>query len=126
MPVVANGDIACAESLAACQRQSGASAFMIGRGALARPYLFRTLRGEPTAQLGSLDSYCRVLLRYEALMQEGGFEPLSRLARLKQWLSLARTFEATLGPLFDRFKRSHALDDALLLLRAESALRDSA
>ncbi|MEY4511702.1 MAG: hypothetical protein RLZZ450_3824 [Pseudomonadota bacterium] len=113
IPVVANGDLASLAALEACTAQSGAQAFMIGRGALARPYLFRTLRGEPSGELDSLASYCQVLRRYEQLMHAGGFTPEGRLSRLKQWLSLARTFESGLVPLFDRVKRCHTLGEAL-------------
>ena len=113
IPVVANGDIASPEALHACATQSGASAFMIGRGALARPYLFRTLRGEQTSSLESVWSYCEVLRAYDALMAEGGFSPEGRLRRLKQWLSLARTFSAAVTPLFERIKRCNAIDVAL-------------
>jgi tRNA-dihydrouridine synthase len=86
---------------------------MIGRGALARPYLFRTLRGEPSGELHSLLSYCHVLRRYDQLMEQGGFSADGRLSRLKQWLSLARTFASDLLPLFDRVKRCHEIEQAL-------------
>ncbi|MDB4971704.1 MAG: tRNA dihydrouridine(16) synthase DusC, partial [Myxococcaceae bacterium] len=121
MPVVANGDIASSEALFACARQSGASAFMIGRGALARPYLFRSLRGEPAGELETLWSYCQVLRRYDQLMEQGGFAPGSRLSRLKQWLSLARTFESGLVPLFDRVKRAPTIEEALCQLELSRA-----
>ena len=114
IPVVANGDLASDDALLACAAQSGARAFMIGRGALAYPYLFRTLRGDSGAGgLEALWSYCQVLRRYDQLMETGGFLPGSRLARLKQWLSLARTFNQALVPLFDRVKRSGTIEEAL-------------
>jgi tRNA-dihydrouridine synthase C len=112
IPVVANGDIACRASLAACVAQSGARAFMIGRGALARPYLFRALRGERLDGLTSLPAYCAVLRRYDALMEEGGFVESQRLSRLKQWLSLSRTFASEILPLFDRLKRAASIAEA--------------
>ncbi|MDB4988133.1 MAG: dusC 2 [Myxococcaceae bacterium] len=121
MPVVANGDIATPEAMLACAVQSGARSFMLGRGALARPYLFRTLRGEPGCELESLWSYCQVLRRYEQLMEQGGFLPNSRLSRMKQWLSLARTFDSALVPLFDRIKRASTIEDALLQLELPRA-----
>jgi tRNA-dihydrouridine synthase C len=120
IPVVANGDIASLAALRACAAQSGARAFMIGRGALARPYLFRALRGEPMQQLESLASYCDVLRKYEQLMEQGGFAPLARLCRLKQWLGLGRTFASELNPLFDRLKRCDSIDSALALLSLTS------
>jgi len=125
IPVVANGDIASPESLLACQEQSGATAFMIGRGALARPYLFRVLRGDVGAdgagELESLWAYCQVLVRYDALMDAGGFTADGRLSRLKQWLSLARVFCREVVPLFDRVKRCMSIEAALGELVLERA-----
>ena len=123
IPVVANGDLASREALAACAAQSGARSFMIGRGALAHPYLFRLLRGEAAAggELEALWSYCQVLRRYDQLMERGGFLPGSRLCRLKQWLGLARTFNRALLPMFDRVKRSGTIEDALLQLELPRA-----
>ncbi|HEX5656337.1 MAG TPA: tRNA-dihydrouridine synthase family protein [Polyangiales bacterium] len=110
IPVVANGDIASREALAACSAQSGARAFMIGRGALAFPHLFRTLRGEHV-----VTDHAAVLRRYDTLMAEGGFAPDARLNRIKQWLSLARTFNGALLPMFERLKRAPTIDVALEL-----------
>lgn len=45
IPVIANGDIVDADSLARVKAESGADAFMIGRGALGRPYIFAELLG---------------------------------------------------------------------------------
>jgi tRNA-dihydrouridine synthase C len=112
IPVVANGDIASRAALEACASQSGARAFMIGRGALAHPFLFRALRGERPEQT-DLSSYCQVLCRYEQLMADGGFTPDARLNRLKQWLSLARTFSRDVLPLFERIKRVPSVEHAL-------------
>jgi tRNA-dihydrouridine synthase C len=121
IPVVANGDIACRASFAACATQSGARAFMIGRGALARPYLFRALRGERVDALAALPAYCAVLRRYDALMDEGGFTETQRLSRLKQWLSLSRTFAGEILPLFDRVKRASSIGEALAALELAQA-----
>jgi len=45
IPVVANGDIRTLDDLERCAKLSGCGRFMIGRGALARPELFRVLSG---------------------------------------------------------------------------------
>ncbi len=45
IPVVANGDIRGPEDLARCAEQTGCDRFMIGRGAVAQPELFRLLTG---------------------------------------------------------------------------------
>lgn len=116
IPVIANGDLASVAALEACRAQAGASAFMVGRGALARPYLFHALRGASIDGLESDDAYADVLRRYDALMAEGGFTPDGRLRRLKQWLSLARTFGGPAPAFFERVKRCASLDEALLQL----------
>jgi len=46
VPVIANGNIIDAQSLENVREITGADGFMIGRGALGRPYLFAELRGE--------------------------------------------------------------------------------
>ena len=46
IPVIANGNITDAQSLENVREITGADGFMIGRGALGRPYIFAELRGE--------------------------------------------------------------------------------
>lgn len=120
IPVVANGDLASSDSLLACAAQSGAEAFMIGRAALARPFVFRELRGE-AQQPGYMAAYARVLLRYAQIMRDGGYTSEGSLRRLKQWLSLARTFGPEVGPLFERIKGLDALARAEQVLEFEIA-----
>ena len=123
IPVVANGDLVSPASLLACAEQSGASAFMVGRGALARPFVFRELRGEPSMEPAAryLAAYAGVLSRYAELMLAGGFTHEGTLRRLKQWLSLARTFAPEVGPLFERIKVQSELAAALRALSPEIA-----
>ena len=45
IPVIANGDIVDKSSLERVKEESGADIFMIGRGALGRPYIFAELDG---------------------------------------------------------------------------------
>jgi tRNA-dihydrouridine synthase C len=115
IPVVANGDIACAASLARCARESGARGFMIGRAALAHPTLFRALRGE-ALQAAREQPLARVLQAYLGLMQQAGFEPGARLRRLKQWLGLGRVFGSDAERWFERLKRVEQVTDAEALL----------
>jgi tRNA-dihydrouridine synthase C len=113
IPVVANGDITSPERLSLCRAESGARAFMVGRGALARPLLFRALRGEQPIE--GIEAVCAALLRYEALMANGGFTPEGRLRRIKQWLGLGTPFAPALRPLWDALKVQHELSAALQL-----------
>ena len=46
IPVIANGNIIDVQSLENVREITGADGFMIGRGALGRPYIFAELRGE--------------------------------------------------------------------------------
>ncbi len=46
IPVIANGDIVDADTLSAVAQITGADGFMIGRGALGRPQIFKQLVGE--------------------------------------------------------------------------------
>lgn len=55
IPVIANGNITDAQSLENVREITGADGFMIGRGALGRPYIFAELRGEkPEIDMKSL------------------------------------------------------------------------
>ena len=46
IPVIANGDIVDAKSLEKAKNLTGADGFMIGRGALGRPWIFAELQGK--------------------------------------------------------------------------------
>lgn len=46
IPVIANGDIVDLKSLERIKEQTGADGFMIGRGALGRPYIFAEIAGK--------------------------------------------------------------------------------
>lgn len=111
IPVVANGDLNSVRDVAACRSQSGCESFMIGRGAMGRPLLFRQLRDteEPELDLpwwlSLLDDYARALLAADA-------PPRAALGRLKQWLRLAVPAFEEIRPLFDRIKRMSDLDEA--------------
>ena len=66
IPVIANGDIFCAEDAVRIQKETGADGIMIGRGCMGNPWLFRTARqaleGKPqlTARETALQRLCFV------------------------------------------------------------------
>jgi tRNA-dihydrouridine synthase C len=111
IPVVANGDLASPADVARCTALSGIdSAFMLGRPSLARPWLFRTLRGQAAPGLhGELP---QVLLRYARIIERAGCTPDHALRRLKQWLSLAMRSAPEVRPLFEIVKVQSRLRDA--------------
>ena len=81
MTIIANGDIQDRESLARCMSITGCSHFMIGRGSLSNPFIFRELKGGPQGTLEELfsliNSYIDELLEH--------YDNFATLGRIKQW-----------------------------------------
>jgi tRNA-dihydrouridine synthase C len=109
IPVVANGDLVSRESIEQCQRESGCTRFMLGRGALAMPELFRRLRNEDEPEwsaarrLELVDQYITLCLERGA-----GRERLA-LARAKQWLRMIASKSEGAAWVFERCKHDHEL-----------------
>lgn len=55
LPVIANGDIRCAEDGRRVLEQTGAAGLMLGRGAIADPLLFQRIRGQAAAEPDSTE-----------------------------------------------------------------------
>lgn len=113
VPVVANGDVRVASDVHACAAESCCEAFMIGRGAMARPGVFAAIRDDADevaetekerARLGEL------LVRYHELLVLDGVTPARALARVKQWLRMGAGIDPALVPLFDLVKGQAAWD----------------
>lgn len=86
-PLVANGDIGSVHDFFECKRQTKASHFMIGRGAICRPDLFFLIRSVLRGQSSQPFEFSAVEKRLfdffqQGLNQEG---PLYAMARIKQW-----------------------------------------
>jgi tRNA-dihydrouridine synthase C len=88
VPVIANGEIWSVDDWQRCRAISGCSDVMLGRGAVADPFLALSLRGEsagegawPRLQAPLLDYWAGVQHKLEAQHAPG---------RLKYWLSLLR------------------------------------
>jgi tRNA-dihydrouridine synthase C len=111
MPVVANGDLTEPEALLRCAEISGCSAFMIGRGAMARPDLFAAVRGWRAAPL-SREQMRELLLSYVAQMLIDGAEAHAVLGRLKQWLRMGAPQREDLLEWFEVIKRLPTLGQA--------------
>jgi len=74
LPIIANGDIRSSAAGLQVLRETGATGLMLGRGAIADPFLFERLRGRAAAEpdqderAAQLDRYLRELLaRYREL-----------------------------------------------------------
>ena len=111
VPVVANGDLNTVGDVDACARQSGCRAFMIGRGAMGRPLLFRQLRGHAEPEL-DIPWMMELLDRYAVMLLEAGAPERAALGRVKQWLRLAAPAFAPMKVLFDEIKRIGDLREA--------------
>ena len=124
IPVVANGDLETPDDLLACGRANGCHAFMIGRGAMARPRVFRRIRGieEPDLDLPWLVA---LLHDYARRLESAGATERAVVGRLKQWLRFGAPAFAELDDLFTQTKRFTSLEPMLDAL-ACSPLRQSA
>lgn len=121
IPVVANGDLYTADDLQRCAAQSGCHAFMIGRGSMGRPWLFRQARGHAEPEFEA--SRYRALLReYAARLVEAGAPERAALGRVKQWLRLGAPAFAEVDALFQAIKGSTSLERALELLQDSASL----
>ena len=108
VPVTANGDVWTVEDWARCRAVSGCDDVMIGRGAVADPFLALRIRGQadPTPQasewpivLGQLLEYLNKLQTRVASRHEHG--------RVKMWLThLKRTWPQA-GELHESLRRVH-------------------
>ncbi|MDR3708116.1 MAG: tRNA-dihydrouridine synthase family protein [Capsulimonadaceae bacterium] len=117
IPVVANGDIWSVDDFRRCRDVTGCTHFMLGRGALANPYLSMLIAQElrllPLTAIEPMSSDfdwtpCLRRLAYHSFEMHA-HSPSSTLARIKQWLMLASRHGAFLG--FDQIKRLDTLDD---------------
>lgn len=115
IPVVANGDLYRPEDLRRCAQASGCRAFMIGRGAMARPALFRRIRGADLPEL-DLSWFCQLLLMYLEQMERVEIPHRTQVGRIKQWLRYGGAAFPPIEGLFHGLKRETdriRLSDAL-------------
>ena len=90
VPVIANGEVWTARDCALLRAETGCDAVMLGRGAVADPFLARRIRGEAPADPAEdwlaltpvIADYWRRTIHY--------LPPQHAPGRLKQWLALLR------------------------------------
>jgi len=118
-PVVANGDLCTVADLQRCAEQSGCHAFMIGRGSMGRPWLFRQARGHDEPDFEP-QRYRALLRDYAARLLAAGAPERAALGRVKQWLRLGAPAFAEVDALFQAVKGQRSLPEALAWLRSGS------
>lgn len=110
IPVIANGEIWSRADFERCRTSTGASGYMLGRGAVARPDLARQIRSATVpAQAGPLTwQQVRPLLRelYDGTVEHTlRTRPRQRAAaRVKQWLRYLGSTYPEAAELFHRVK----------------------
>jgi tRNA-dihydrouridine synthase C len=134
VPVVANGDIRSVEDLRRCRDETGCEHFMLGRGALADPWLARAAADvlgvacAPAVPFAwTAAGWLPLVRRYVELSARLGASDQRTAARAKQWLRMA-DHDGRL-PWFDALKRApgtRELLDRLADLAAPEAGRRSA
>ena len=130
LPVVANGDIWTFEDFLRCREMTECAHYMIGRSALADPALPLRIARELglSAPVGNEDfhecparpsaAWLGLFFRYQEICRENGRDnkPGFLLARIKQWLNLARRGRAL--PWWDDIKRCRTAEELFATLES--------
>jgi tRNA-dihydrouridine synthase C len=125
IPVVANGDIWNRDDFLRCREVTGCEHFMLGRGAMAQPFLALELAGllglssspAPARRL-EISDWLGLLTRFAYFAE--GQRPGHLPKRIKQWLNLAQAFGDF--SLFEEVKRMETADGIFNLLRIQSRI----
>lgn len=105
IPVVANGDVCDERDLRECQAQTGCESFMIGRGVLRRPEVFRVLAGLDTDWWGS-QKRLAILVHYGDMLEQASLLDRSIVGRVKCWWRYMAEVDPTIAERFEEVKRS--------------------
>ncbi len=81
MNIIANGDINSQLNLEACLAQTQCHHFMIGRGSLSNPFIFRELKG---GEAGTFTELYDIIQGYMTTLGEH-YDDFATLGRIKQW-----------------------------------------
>jgi tRNA-dihydrouridine synthase C len=108
VPVIANGEIWTVEDYLQCRATSGVGDVMLGRGAVADPFLVERIRARlaghtPRPVEGDWLRVVPLLLTYWASVRRD-VAPRHTPGRLKQWLNLLRRNFAAAEILFQRLR----------------------
>jgi tRNA-dihydrouridine synthase C len=120
IPVIANGDLCTPADLERCAAVSGCSSFMIGRAAMADPWIFRRVRGEALPAFDRQGMHA-LLVAYVEMLIAAGVVERSALARLKQWLRFAAAMHEPMAHAFAAVKTMGTLGEGVARLAAALA-----
>lgn len=124
IPVVANGEIWTIEDFKRCRDVTGCNRFMIGRGALADPWLGLKISQElglnDRVKASSPPNWAPLVKRFAELSNPVGRTPNYALCRIKQWMRILARRDAR--P-YELIKSCLSLSEALSVL--ETAFIDT-
>lgn len=103
IPIVANGEIWNVEDFLRCQDVTGAQQFMIGRGALSNPFLFRQIKAASQAQTVNWENMRKIIPGF-FIASEDHINDYFAVGRTKQWLRALALKNAEIKPVFDEMK----------------------
>ncbi|KGD64180.1 dihydrouridine synthase (Dus) superfamily protein [Alcanivorax nanhaiticus] len=118
IPVIANGEIWTRDDALRCQRESGCQDLMLGRGAVANPWLLRALR---TGQASDWESVMSVIQRFAVDILGSGTDA-QVAGRIKQWLSYLRRQWPQAGAMLEQVKRVNEPGAMLPYLQAVQSI----
>lgn len=122
IPLIANGEIWSVNDFSKCATVTSCDLFMIGRGALCNPYLFRQIKGLHGVTLWSeIQSLIIPFFLASTKFRSDNYA----VARTKQWLAQLRKMHVEAADLFENIKRIHNPEEFLRKLTETTAIRVS-
>lgn len=131
IPVIANGEMWSPTDVARCAEASGATRFMLGRGALCRPDLARAVHAYHSGTEHEGFAWLDVIALLQRFLDGNQLAYDARYAvnPVKQWLVYLQQYYPQAAALFQRVKRVTEAQDmatALELCRTDPALHTAA
>lgn len=119
IPVVANGDVWSVDDWKRCRDITGCEHFMLGRSALADPFLALKIRGELRGQpqefadLRAPAAWRPLFETFAAVCDPQSEHPNYPFRRIKQWLSLSTPRGSDKPAWVEAFRRANSLAEGL-------------
>ena len=107
--IIANGEIGSVQDLYRCKIETQCTDFMIGRAAIANPFLFNLIKNAQNNKEVALPSQSEILKLLEKFFnrcQEVNGDAFA-VARSKQWMKYTQKTFTNLSPLFEKIKTIH-------------------
>lgn len=103
IPVVANGEIWTPQDFLRCKEITGADQFMIGRGALSNPFIFRQIKARAPELRADWGTLQKILPGFFSA-SEDHINVHFAVGRTKQWLRALALKNLEVKPVFDEMK----------------------